>query len=192
MRTFNEIYAELKHYSAFRAEPSTESEAITSTNVFFAELALDDDTDTTAKFTYLVECYRHTASQFILNWKTETRTFKEFLESIYECTKIPFFVIDSPKGDYSNIVNNHLDDWQSEMVVGYADGQKSEAIKALNDHGRVTFKGHRLGVDGILSSLPIIKTKNSLMNNDKKMAEGTLHQDIKAQYYPNMKQRKSS
>jgi hypothetical protein len=56
----------------------------------------------------------------------------------------------------------------------------------------ITFKGHRLGVDGILSSLPIVKTKNTLMNNDKKMAEDTLHQDIKAQHYPNMKQRKSS
>jgi hypothetical protein len=55
----------------------------------------------------------------------------------------------------------------------------------------VTFKGHRLGVDGILSSLPIVRTTKSLMNNDKKMAEGTLHQDIKAQHYPNMKQRKS-
>jgi len=56
----------------------------------------------------------------------------------------------------------------------------------------ITFKGHRIGVDGILSSLPIVKTSKSLMNNDKKMAEGTLYQDIKAQHYPNMKQRKSS
>ena len=56
----------------------------------------------------------------------------------------------------------------------------------------ITFKGHRLGVDGIISSLPIVKSTNSLMNNDKKMAEGTLHQDIKSQHYPDMKQRKSS
>lgn len=56
----------------------------------------------------------------------------------------------------------------------------------------ITFKGHRIGVDGILSSLPIVKTTKSLMNNDKKMAEGTPHQDTKAQHYPNMKQRKSS
>lgn len=56
----------------------------------------------------------------------------------------------------------------------------------------ITFRGHRIGVDGILSSLPIVKTAKSLMNNDKKMAEGTLHQDIKEKHYPNMKQRKSS
>lgn len=83
MRTFNEIYSELQHYSAFKAEPSTESEAITSTNVFFAELALDDETDTTARFGYLVQCYRHSAKQYIINWQTDTRTFKQFLEGIY-------------------------------------------------------------------------------------------------------------
>ena len=83
MRTFSEIYSELQHYSAFKAEPSTESEAITSTNVFFAEIALDDDIDTTARFGFLVQCYRHSARQYILNWQTDTRTFKQFLQGIH-------------------------------------------------------------------------------------------------------------
>ena len=103
MRTFNQIYSELQHYSAFKAEPSTESEAIASINVFFAELALDDDTDTTARFSFLVQSYRHSASQFIINWQTDTRTFKQFLAGIYEFIQVPFLIINSPKGDYSNL-----------------------------------------------------------------------------------------
>ncbi|WP_162588413.1 hypothetical protein [Variovorax sp. RA8] len=203
MRTFNEVYSELQHYSAFKAEPSTESEAITSTNAFFAELALDDDTDATARFADLVKCYTNSARHFFICNQTDRRTFKSFLENVYEIAKHPFLLIDTPKSDYSQC--NDEDEWQKEMARSIG-GDVNLGMKALYDHGRwmvdssernesknaVTFKGHRIGVDGILSSLPIVRTTKSLMNNDKKMAEGTLHQDIKAKHYPNMKQRKSS
>ena len=206
MRTFKEIYSELKHYSAFKAEPSTEAEAITSTNAFFAEVALDDDANSTARFASLVKCHINSASEYFRNKQVENLSFKHFLQNLHEVAKQPFLIIDTPKGEYSCVTSVVNDDWQKNLVDSFGDRDVTLSMQALYEQGRVivdssdgnsvlkqiTFKGHRIGVDGILSSLPIVRTTKSLMNNDKKMAEGTLHQDIKAQHYPNMKQRNSS
>ncbi|MGJ7553373.1 hypothetical protein ACSFBI_05225 [Variovorax sp. RB3P1] len=85
MRTFKQIYRELKHYSAFNKEPSTPSQAIISTNVFFAEMADDLGLETVSnEYEFLVQSYRSSASQYIINFENDTRTFKQFLKSIYE------------------------------------------------------------------------------------------------------------
>lgn len=85
MRTFKQIYRELKHYSAFNKEPSTPSQAILSTNVFFAEIADDLGLDTLSdEYDFLVKSYRSKASQYVLNMQTDTKTFKQFLKGIYE------------------------------------------------------------------------------------------------------------
>lgn len=84
MRTFNEIYSELQHYSAFKAEPSTPSDAIANINVFFNEIVDDlDFEDRASQYEFLTMSYRHSASQFIMDWKADMRTFKQFLEQIY-------------------------------------------------------------------------------------------------------------
>ena len=85
MRTFKQIYPELKDYSAFTKEPSTTKEAIISINVFFTEIADDFGFDAYSdEYEFLVKSYRHSVKQFILNFKTDKRSFKEYLESIYE------------------------------------------------------------------------------------------------------------
>lgn len=85
MRTFKQIYRELKHYSAFNKEPSTPSQAIISTNVFFTEMADDLGLETLSdEYEFLVQSYRSSASQYIFNFETDTRTFKQFLKGIYE------------------------------------------------------------------------------------------------------------
>ena len=85
MRTFKQIYRESKHYSAFNKEPSTPSQAMLSTNVFITEISDDLGIDTISdEFEFLVKSYRSSASQYILNFQTDTRTFKQFLKSIYE------------------------------------------------------------------------------------------------------------
>lgn len=85
MRTFKQIYRELKHYSAFNKEPSTPSQAIVSTNVFFAEMADDLGLETVSnEYEFLVQSYRSSASQYIINFENDTRTFKQFLKGIYE------------------------------------------------------------------------------------------------------------
>jgi hypothetical protein len=84
MRSFNQIYSELKNYSAFKDEPSTELEAIQCTNIFFSEITSDLEFDDKAEsYCFLVKSYRHSASQFILNWQTDTRTFNQFLNDIF-------------------------------------------------------------------------------------------------------------
>lgn len=86
MRTFNQIYSELKHYGAFKAEPSTQSEAIKSMSCFINEMIEGDDlgemTETSKRF--FVMSYNFTAEQYILNWKTDKRTFKQLLQATYE------------------------------------------------------------------------------------------------------------
>lgn len=85
MRTFKQIYKELKHYSAFNKEPSNQNQAIVSTNVFFAEIADDLDLEKLSdEYEFLVKSYKNSASQYILNFQTDTRTFKQFLKGIYE------------------------------------------------------------------------------------------------------------
>ncbi len=84
MRTFKQIYREMKHYPYFNREPSTLEQAITSTNIFFAEFMGEIGIHTDDEFDFFVKSYRHSASQFILNFKTDTRTFKQFLKGIYE------------------------------------------------------------------------------------------------------------
>lgn len=85
MRTFKQIYRELKHYSAFNKEPSTPSQAIISTNVFFAEIADDLGLETVSnEYEFLVQSYRSSACQYIINFENNTRTFKQFLKGIYE------------------------------------------------------------------------------------------------------------
>jgi predicted transcriptional regulator len=86
MRTFKQIYSELKHYGAFKAEPSTQSEAIKSMSCFINEMIDGDDlgemSETSKRF--LVLSYNFTAEQYILNWNTDTRTFKQLLKASYE------------------------------------------------------------------------------------------------------------
>lgn len=85
MREFNEIYSELKLYSAFIKEPSTQSQVISSTNVFFTEISDDLGLDPfSSEYDFLVKSYRHTASQFIMNFQTETRSFEQFLNMMYD------------------------------------------------------------------------------------------------------------
>jgi|GEM_PF-2284900 len=89
MRSFNQIYSELKHYSAFKDEPSTELEAIQCTNIFFSEITSDLDFDDKAEsYSFLVKSYRHSASQFISNWQTDQRTFKQFLGDVYSTLQV--------------------------------------------------------------------------------------------------------
>lgn len=84
MRPFNKIYSEPQHYSAFKEEPSTPSDAIANTNIFFNEIVDDlDFEDRASQYEFLTMCYRHSASQFIMDWKADKRTFKQFLEQIY-------------------------------------------------------------------------------------------------------------
>lgn len=88
MRTFKQIYRELKHYSAFNKEPSTPNEAIVSTNVFFKEISDDLGLEEmTSEYDFLVQSYGTTAGQYILNFQTDTRTFKQFLKGIYDNLK---------------------------------------------------------------------------------------------------------
>lgn len=89
MRTFKQIYRELKHYSAFNKEPSTPIQAIVSTNVFLKEISDDLGLEEmTSEYDFLVQSYRNTASQYILNFDTDTRTFKQFLRGIYDNLQI--------------------------------------------------------------------------------------------------------
>ena len=86
MNKFEPIYRELKHYSAFNANPGTPSQAIRSLNCFFAEIKDDyifekDCSDKT--FEFLLMSYRHAARQYITTWQTDTRSFKQFLMSVY-------------------------------------------------------------------------------------------------------------
>lgn len=86
MKKFENIYRELKHYSAFNANPGTPSEAIRSLNCFFAEIKDDYifENDCSEKsFDFLLMSYKHTASQFIIHWQTDNRSFKQFLKSVY-------------------------------------------------------------------------------------------------------------
>lgn len=84
MRTLKQIYRELKNYSAFNKEPSNLSQAIVSTKFFFKEISDDLGLEEmTSEYDFLVQSYRNSASQYILNFQTDTRTFKQFLKGIY-------------------------------------------------------------------------------------------------------------
>lgn len=86
MRKFNEIYNELQHYGNFRDEPSTPTQAANAMECFINEMIdggeLGEMTETSKRF--LVMSYNFTAEQFIINWKTDIRTFKQLLEATYE------------------------------------------------------------------------------------------------------------
>ena len=86
MRTFSEIYNELQHYGNFIVEPATLTQASRAMECFINEMIDGGDlgkmTETSKRF--LVMSYNFTAEQFIINWKTDTRTFKQLLEATYE------------------------------------------------------------------------------------------------------------
>ena len=85
MKPFIKIYNELQFYSAFTPNPSNEHEAIKSINCFFSELQLhDEDLEQDERTSFLVMSYRHTARQWALDWKTESRSFKRLLRETYE------------------------------------------------------------------------------------------------------------
>ena len=86
MNKFETVYRELKHYSAFNANPGTPEQAIRSLNCLFAEIKDDFifENDCSEKtFEFLLMSYRHTARQYVINWQTDTRSFKQFLKSVY-------------------------------------------------------------------------------------------------------------
>lgn len=86
MRTFNEIYSELQHYSAFTPTPGNLNDSICSMNCFFSEIAADDENNHIDCFNDLLVRYGAYAGQYI---KTGHRrkTFEQYLESIYSVIK---------------------------------------------------------------------------------------------------------
>ena len=86
MRTFNEIYRQMKHYPAFNYKPQNSTGVVTNMSCFLNELReveFKDMTETVFRFA-LME-YNETAKKF--NLKNEKRTFKEFLEDCYNKLK---------------------------------------------------------------------------------------------------------
>ena len=86
MNKFETVYRELKLYSAFNANPGTPEQAIRSLNCLFAEIKDDYifEKDCSEKtFEFFLMSYRYGAGQFIINSQTDTRSFKQFLKSVY-------------------------------------------------------------------------------------------------------------
>lgn len=86
MNKFETVYRELKHYSAFNANPRTPEQAIRSLNCMFAEIKDDyifEKNCSEKTFEFLLMSYRHTVRQYIINCKTDTRSFKRILNSVY-------------------------------------------------------------------------------------------------------------
>ena len=86
MNRFETIYKELKNYSAFNANPGTPEQAIRSLNCLFAEIKDDyifEKNCSEKEFEFLLMSYRHTVCQYIINCKTDTRSFKRILNSVY-------------------------------------------------------------------------------------------------------------
>ena len=93
MNKFETIYNELKYYSAFNANPGTHEEAVKSINCLFAEIKEDYifEKDCTEKtFEFLLMSYRHAAIQYIINWQTDTNSFKQFLKSVYAKVNVDY------------------------------------------------------------------------------------------------------
>ena len=86
MKRFDTVYRELKHYSAFNANPGTPEQAIRSLNCLFAEIKDDyifEKNCSEKTFEFLLMSYRHTVRQYITNCQTDTRSFKRILNSVY-------------------------------------------------------------------------------------------------------------
>ena len=84
MRKFNTIYAELKLYNNYKVAPSTMEEASNNMNIFFKELGEKEYKDMSVeKYNFLLMSYRHSAKQFILNFRTNRISFRKFMESCY-------------------------------------------------------------------------------------------------------------
>ena len=90
---FETIYNELKYYSAFNANPGTPEEAVRSINCFFTEIKEDyifEKDCSEKRFEFLLMSYRHAAIQYIINWQTDTNSFKKFLKSVYAKVNVDY------------------------------------------------------------------------------------------------------
>lgn len=82
MRTFNQIYAELEHYSAFTPNPGNKEQATKALNAFLAELAQDDDQDPVDGFAQLSKTYSSYPLAY-MQLAQRRVSFKEWLDGIY-------------------------------------------------------------------------------------------------------------
>jgi len=82
MRKFNQIYAELKHYSAFTPNPANQEQTTKALNAFLSELAQDDDQDPVDGFAKLSKTYSSYPLAYMQSAQRAV-SFKDWLQGIY-------------------------------------------------------------------------------------------------------------